>query len=282
MAERKTLAQSMSNQKKTAKKYSPDVSGDFSIWLSTDGINTSAPWRLGSYGDDGALSDSDVSELAERFKLSAALLQTLSQRLGYCLDVDSEVNLVRIKRSTAIERADKELKKAAKLAKELQAAAAKLTTLLTPLSDQFALRKEDAALLLVAKAQADEVSNKVADAVTAIQTVRDTPGAAAVMSPFSKVYVWDKRRQYVVETCCYAWLEAGRPVTYSSKERTEKGTDRGGPLMDFLQAVVIRLTDPPRELSQETIRKDLDRLKKSLSKPDELTTPPDRGIDTRR
>lgn len=282
MAARKTSAQSMPNHTETAKKYSPDATGDYSIWLSVDGINTSAPWRLGSYGDDGALSDSDVSELAERFKLSATLLQTLSQQLGYCLDVDSEVNLVRIKRSKAIERADKELAKAAKVAKELQVAAAKLTMLLTPLSGQFAQSKEDTALLLAAKVQSDEVSKKVAAAITALQTVRDTPGAAAVMSPFNKVYVWDKRRQYVVENCASIWREAGRPVTLTTKHDAKAGKKRMGQLYDFIQAVVVKLTEPPRELSGETIRKDLDRFKKDQAKPDELTTPPDRGIDARR
>lgn len=282
MAARKTSAQSMSNSTKTTKKHSPDASEDYSIWLSMDGIKTSAPWRLGSYGDDGVLSDSDMLELAERFKLPSNLLQTLSRQLGYCLDVDSEVNLVRIKRSKAIERADKELAKATKLAKKLQVAAAKLSTLLTPLNDQFAQCKEDAALLLVAKAQADELGHKVASAMTAIQTVRDTPGAAAVMTPFNKVYVWDKRRQHVVETCGFIWREAGRPVTLTTKHDNDAGKKRMGQLYDFIQAVVVKLTEPPRELSGETIRKDLDRFKKDQAKPDELTTPPDRGIDTIR
>ncbi|OWY07860.1 hypothetical protein B6V72_18730 [Thioclava sp. F34-6] len=218
-------------------------------------------------------------ELADRFDLSTDLLQTLSRQLGYCLDVDSEVNLVRIKRSKAIERADKELSKAAKLATDIQIAAEKLSELLAPLDDQFAQNKDDAAVLLAAKAKAKELRNTVAATIATITTVQETPGAAAVMVPFNKIYVWDKRRQYVIETCCYAWTEAGRTVTYSSQERTKKGTNRGGPFIDFLQSVAIKLTDPPRELSPETIRKDIDRFKKRSAEPDELTTPPDRGID---
>lgn len=282
MATRRTSARSTSNSSKATEKPSSEASGDYSIWLPFDGINTSAPWRLGSYGDEGALSDSDLLELADQFDLPTNLLQTLSQQLGYCLDVDSEVNLVQVKRSKAIERASKELAKAAKLATDIQVAADKLSAILDPLEDQFAQSKDDAAVLRAAKAQADDLRNTVAATMAAITTVQKTPGAAAVMAPFNKIHVWDKRRQYVIETCCYTWLEAGRTVTYSSQERTKKGTDRGGPFIDFLQSVAIKLTDPPRELSQETIRKDLDRFKKRMVEPDELTTPPDRGIDASR
>lgn len=282
MAPGKTPTHSKSNSSAASQSPSFEASDDYSIWLHFDGINTSAPWRLGSYGDDGAISDSDLLELADRFDLSIDLLQTLSRQLGYSLDVDSEVNLVRIKRSKAIERADKELSRAAKLAADIQIAAGKLSKLLAPLDDQFARSKDDSAVLLAAKAQAAELRNTVTAAIAAITTVQRTPGAAAVMAPFNKTHVWDKRRQNVIETCCYVWLEAGRAVTYSSQERTKKGTERGGPFIDFLQAVAIKLTDPPRELSQETIRKDIDRFKKRLAEPDELTTPPDRGIDASR
>ena len=116
MAPGKTPTHSKSNSSAASQSPSFEASDDYSIWLHFDGINTSAPWRLGSYGDDGAISDSDLLELADRFDLSIDLLQTLSRQLGYSLDVDSEVNLVRIKRSKAIERADKELSRAAKLA----------------------------------------------------------------------------------------------------------------------------------------------------------------------
>lgn len=263
----------------TPKRRSADTPGDYSIWVSMDGIRPSVPWRLGSYGDDGALSDTDLSELAERFDLPSDLLRTLSQQLGYCLDVESEVNLVRVKRSKAIERASSDLEKALKLTETIEAAAKKLAALLEPLSTQFANSKEDAAMLPAARATAQELCSTIAATNDAIEAIRRTSGAAAVMTPFNKVHVWDMRRKHVVETCCHAWKEAKRSMTYTSNDDAPKGKKREGPLVDFIQAIVVRLSDPPKELSVETIKKDIDRLKKSMAKRDELTTPPDQGTN---
>jgi hypothetical protein len=69
-------------------------------------------------------------------------------------------------------------------------------------------------------------------------------------------------------------------VTLTTKHDGDEGKKRKGMLYDFIQAVVVKVTDPKKELSGETIRKDLDRFKANLAKPNELTTPPDRGIDT--
>lgn len=265
---------------KTSKRPASDSPGDYSIWLSMDGIVQSVPWRLGSYGDDGALSDTDLSKLAEWFDLPTDLLQTLSHQLGFCLDVESEVKLVRVKRSKAIERAGSNLEKALKLTETMEAAAQKLAALLESLSTQFANSKEDAAMLPAARARAHELCSTIASTNDAIEAIRRTSGAAAVMTPFNKVHVWDKRRQYVVETCCHTWSEAKRSITYTSNDAAPKGRKREGPLVDFIQAIVVRLSDPPKELSVETIKKDIDRFKKSMAKPDELTTAPDQGINS--
>lgn len=280
--EPKPKSKSKWTSKTTSKKRSPKQPDDYSIWLSMDGIRLSAPWRLRSYGDDGALSESDLSELAERFDLPTSLLETLSQQLGYCLDTDSEVNLVEVKRSKAIERANQELARALKLLEKIEVATVELTTLLEPLSSKFTQSKKDAALLLAAKTKAKEVCASITATGDDIKLIMETPGAAAVMSPRNKVRVWDKRRQHVVETCCYAWQDAGRPVTLTTKSDEVGGKKRGGVLYDFIQAIVVKLTDPVRDLPGETIRKDLDRFKDNQAKPDELTTPPDRGIDAIR
>lgn len=280
--EPKPKSKSKSTSKTTSKKRSPKQPNDYSIWLSMDGIRLSAPWRLRSYGDDGALSESDLSELAERFDLPTSLLETLSQQLGYCLDTDSEVNLVEVKRSKAIERANQELARALKLVEKIEVATVELTTLLEPLSSKFTQSKKEAALLLATKTKAKEVCASITATGHDIKLIMETPGAAAVMNPRNKVRVWDKRRQHVVETCCYAWQDAGRPVTLTTKSDEVGGKKRGGVLYDFIQAIVVRLTDPVRDLPGETIRKDLDRFKDNQAKPDELTTPPDRGIDAIR
>ncbi|MFD1193814.1 hypothetical protein ACFQ3C_03930 [Seohaeicola saemankumensis] len=280
MTEQKSRAKLEPNLSKTSKRCAPDPPDDYSIWLSMDGIAPSVPWRLGSYGNGGALSDSDLLELAKQFDLPTGLLRTLSQQLGFCLDVESEVNLVEVKRSKAIERTGSDIEKALKLTETMEAAAKKLAALLEPLSTQFANSKEDAAILPAARAKAQELCSTITATIDAIDAIRRTSGSAAVMRPFNKVHVWDKRREYVIKTCCHTWSEVRRSITYTSNDAAPKGKKREGPLVDFIQAIVAKVTDPPKELRVETIRKDIDRFKKSMAKPDELTTPPDKCINS--
>lgn len=279
MTARKFEAKTRPKAQKSPNKRSSVQSGDYSIFVQIDGIKSSAPWRINSYEDDGALSESDLLELAEQHTLPSSILVPLSQNLGYCLDTESMVGPVRINRAVALERAQEPLQEAARLARRVESDIKKISTYLEGLSDHFKQQKEDALILRSAKSHVEALLQTSVGLEIAIDGVIKTPGSAAVMTPFNKTHVADGRRRHVIETCCYAWMEAGRSLTFTSQERTYGGTDRGGPLIDFLQAVVVKLTDPPTMLSGETIRKDIERLRKKLAEPDELTTPPDRGID---
>jgi hypothetical protein len=242
-----------------------------------DGIKLSAPWKLAAYGDDGALSDADQAALADSFGLEANVVETLSQQLGYCLDTESEVTLVAVNRAKAIHRAQAPLEEAAGLSKRLERDIQKIANLLEGLSDQFKVQKEDAQVLPSAKAHVDAVVKASHGLLASIVRAIDTTGAAVDISPLNANHVSDKRRQHVIETCCYAWRDAGRKLTYTTVSDGSKADRHAGPLIDFIQDVTRRVTDPSKELSTNTIKKDIDRLRKKLSRPDQLSLPPIKG-----
>lgn len=266
-----------STSKATSGKRAPKQSEDYTIWLPMDGMRVSASWKLAAYGDEGALSDSDKAALADRFGLEPNVVETLSQQLGYCLDNEAEVPLVAVNRAKAIHRAQAPLEEAAGLAKRLERDIQKIANLLEGLSDQFKEHKEDAQILPSAKAHADAVLTASQGLSASIVRAIDTQGAAADISPLNVNHVSDKRRQYVIETCCYAWLDAGRKLTVSTVADGSKADRHAGPLIDFLQDVTRRVTDPSEELSTNTIKKDIDRFRKKFSGPDQLSLPPIKG-----
>jgi len=74
------------------------------------------------------------------------------------------------------------------------------------------------------------------------------------------------RREYVVRSCCYVWEDAGRKVTYTTVSHEPGEPQRRGELVEFVNAVVPLVTDPPTTLSVETIRRDIDLFKKLCAK----------------
>lgn len=252
-----------------------DMTDDYSIHPNSDGIKTSAPWRIQSYGDEGILTEPDLKELETEFEISTKVLSQLSRELGYCLDEGSAVNLVEVNRKQAIERAQSDLDAAAKLTKRAELGIQKAVEKLGPLSDQFAKSKEDRDALKAAQAHAIAALDAATGLREIVSLLISRPGAAARMDPKDKRKASDGRRQVVVETCCYAWADAGRTVSYTSA--TWKEDQRSGPLVDFIQSVVEKVTEPSSRLSVETLRKDIDRFKRMLEQPDPLSMPPTFG-----
>lgn len=256
---------------------SKSSSDDYTIYLPIDGITVSAPWKISCYGDGGALQACDKAALASRFDLSESVIETLSEQLGYCLDVESEANLVAVNRAKAIERAAKKLEEVARLARRVETDINKIVQHMKALSDEFKLQDNDKHVLRSAKAQAQAVMQASVGLEKAIDHVIKTPGAAADMSPLNKNHVWDKRRRYVIETCCYAWQDSGLKLSYTNIPSQYKSERHGGLLIDFIQEIVSLVTEPAEKLSTNTIKKDIDRFKKNQAKPDELSLPPTKG-----
>ena len=228
------------------------------LYIHTDGINMSVPWRLRDYEEKGALPDEGIASLAEQFDLPLPIVEQLSILVGNSLDDESLVNFTAVMRDVAIKRANEALEDAARLGKRVEQDLARIGDLLAPLSDAFVSEANQQGVLALAQERAVAARTGATGLYDAIDIVIGRPGSAAVMSPTDKRCIGDGRRKNVVHSCCYAWHDAGRRVSYTTRpERT--ADQRGGPLIEFIQAVVMMVTDPPARLSGETIRKDIER-----------------------
>ena len=249
---------------------------DYSIYPHMDGIRTSAQWRLADYDGRGALDDEQLTDLARRFDLRDDPLQQLSIEVGNSLDISSHVVLVEVRRDRTIKQAETSLKRALRWA-ERETGRDMIRDALEPLEPAFAKNEAEATVLQTAKDLANDDTTPMSELVAAVRRVLETPGCAADMSPRDKRKVWDKRREYVIQSCCYAWRDASRPLTYTTISDKSKTGQRHGPLIDFIQAVVGMVTVPSTELSGETIRKDIDRFREILKDPEGILGEPDFG-----
>jgi hypothetical protein len=69
----------------------------------------------------------------------------------------------------------------------------------------------------------------------------------------------DVRRRWVLRAIFLFWQSLGRPLGFTTDPITSK---RHGELIDFTQAVIRCISDPPGELSAETIVKEISAFKK--------------------
>ncbi len=248
-----------------------DTEGDYSVYPHMDGIKSSMSWKLGSYGERGALSEDMIGGLCEQFDLPTTLTHELSVLLGNCLNNDDDIaiNLTEVRRSQAIERGQKHLKTFLREAKRGTITAQELRNALGSLSTYFASTPEDSDLLPQVLDKLESATTLSKDIVDDIRRIYGTQGAVAEMSPRDKRFSRDKRRQYIVESCCYIWKDAGRSLTYTTYSDGRPGGQRQGPLVNFIQSVVKMITEPGQILSGETIRVDIDDFRVKLEREQE-------------
>ncbi|WP_170756102.1 hypothetical protein [Ruegeria lacuscaerulensis] len=253
---------------------------DYSVYPHMDGIKCSMSWKLGSYGERGALSDDMIGSLAERFGLPTKLVRELSVLLGNCLNNDDDIaiNLTEVRRSQAIVRGQKHLKTLLREATRGTITTQELRNALGSLSTYFVSTPEDADLLPQLLKKLETATTLTQDVIDDIRRIHGTPGAVAEMSPRDKRFSRDKRRQYIVESCCHIWKDSGRPLTYTTYSDGRPGGQRQGPLINFIQAVVKMITEPGQILSGETIRVDIDGFRDKLEREEqERWAPPELG-----
>ncbi|WP_170765967.1 hypothetical protein [Ruegeria lacuscaerulensis] len=257
-----------------------DTEGDYSVYPHMDGIKSSMSWKLGSYGEQGALTEDMIGSLCDQFDLPTTLVRDLSAMLGHCLNNDDDIaiNLTEVRRSQAIERGQKHLKQLLRKAKQSSIAPQELRNALGSLSTYFASTPEDADLLPQVLDKLETATTLTQDIEDDIRRILETPGAAADMPPSDKRFSSDKRRQYIVESCFYTWCGTGRDLGITTYSDGRPGGQRQGLLIEFVQAVVKMITDPVQELSGETIRKDRDNFRDAQSKEaEEFWAPPESG-----
>ncbi|MGQ3488085.1 hypothetical protein [Roseovarius pacificus] len=177
------------------------------VYMHFDGIKQTLPFLLGDYGDDGALSEDQIRGLAKEFQLDINLARDLSVLVGYSLDIDSEVSLVRVKRVQGRRKRDRQ-------------------------NEQFRT------------------------------LYPDDNGESVPVQPRDKRQVQDERRLKVIESCCYIWLDAGRKLTITTRPDKPSSEQREGELIRFIQTVVTMVTKPMRQIPGETLRRDIERVRR--------------------
>lgn len=200
----------MSSEERPSKKSKQTDPSDYPvdfIYLHFDGIKQTLPFRLADHGDDGALSKDQIMDVAQSFRLDINLTRKLSVLLGYSLDIDSEVSLVRVKREHGGQKRRNQDKRFRKF------------------------------------------------------YIEDN-GTSVPVQPLDKRQVQDERRLKVIESCCYIWLDAERPLTITTRPDNPTNEQREGELIRFIQTVVSMITNPKRKMSGETLRRDIECVRR--------------------
>lgn len=272
--------------------------------LKTDAMRKTANWRIGNYDDEGILTADQMNLLSKEFELPRVVIKILSKELGHCLDEESFIGIANVDRAKALQLGETTLRSMMRTARQLASEQAhlgrlsqngvgesseaadctrrievgrsKMSAMCDTLRNDFAGSRTERAILSHLKAMIDrEASSSVI--IDAVRQTLATPGAAAIISPRDRRKVMDQHRRFVVETCCYAWIDAGRPVTYTTASDGSGSGQRRGPLLSFLDAVIAMVSDPPAKISGETLRKDIDQFKADRAQPDMMTVPPKYG-----
>jgi hypothetical protein len=234
-------------------EYSPLSEADLaflndSLGISTDGVRQSAAWRLSNYGDSGALTDAQIERLVAQFSLSRNQLRELSWYLGHALG--GVPTIILVGRSKAAAEAAAEIAQAIKdladAARKLEKAKDRLARLCV--DDDFGPDGQN---------RLSDVKNQLAQSQDGVQIVKDallevseTPGFALLLRHADTRNIPDYRRSKVLSQIMSFWHSIGRKLTYTTDP---SNSERRGELIDFVNAIVGCISDPPGKLSGESI-----------------------------
>lgn len=210
-------------------------------------------WIIRSEWPQGALDSEQIQKLAQDFDLTEANVSTMSLALAHPLSNDF-MPLGILKRIRQLKKGSAELEK---LINELRQAEKRLMRA-SELYSQIQVHYPAIALGI-----ADPNVTKRSDLDHALRIVKLRSRSLArgskkyrvhFMNEPDKRYVRDDRRSSVLHVIFDAWSAAGKTVSISTDTLTSQ---RRGPLVDFTNAVVTRITNPVTEISGETIWKEI-------------------------
>ena len=218
-------------------------------FIAADGFDSSVPWKVMKYGIAGPLSDEQINSIAAEFALGVDDLRRLSQYLG--IELHPSQNFIPISRSTAATRAAKEVQRAHKevetAIKAVNRAISRLEGVQpNPPGSPDSAERFQQVMVLPLKASLKQLIA----ARSVIDEVSKNPQAALLIAPDDKRRLRDRRRELVLSALFHFWANAGRKLTFTTDPVT---SERRGPLIDFVNAVVACVTDPPSTLKGETI-----------------------------
>jgi hypothetical protein len=243
-----------------------DYLGDYTLGISTHGLRKSVPWKLKDYGDNGALTDDQIDELATRFVLSRNQLRGLSWELGKAMcDISSSVVL--ISRSNSSNAAEDEIRAAIEelivAEKKIRNASQRLSMLwvddltYSPSQQKF----EWARTRLV------ELHDEMRNIKDSLEEARSKPQVAFLLKPENPKTIRDRVRDHVVSEITLFWHGIGRKLTFTTDTIT---SERRGALVDFVNAVVGCVSEPPGKLSGEAIIEGIKKAKITVSVFDDM------------
>jgi hypothetical protein len=220
----------------------------------------SVSWKLidERHSENGVLCAVDIQEIAIAHELDANRLQLVSRKQLGVFRRDLSVGLkAETMRALAADRQTVGAKKVRRANDLLRMALSKLTDAQKQLENvQFSapysfLGRDnplDARLaeFEVLVASLEDFTNFLSAMERAkLSRAKGTPDARKVS---------DVRRNFLCIDLFNLWLEHGRSLTFTTDPLT---SERTGKLIDFVNDVVMRLTDPPQKLSGEAIRREL-------------------------
>ena len=246
--------------------FSPDQDVMF---ITSDEAFNSTPWRKTKFvrrtkfERGGVLTTEQVQEVAQQFQIDLDVVESMSNYLEFCLDTEANPLVIHMSREIAAKRASTEIAKAlaetAVAAQKLKQASERLNKLYTggSLSADGAQRLETLKLVVV------DTHRHAAEAYQELGSLAKLPNVALVLAYTNRGPIRDLRRKCVIHFLFQLWVGAGRKLTWTGDVGVE-GAGRSGALIDFVNAVVVCITDPPTSLSGHTIVSDL-RAYQSLS-----------------
>ena len=231
---------------------------EYGMMINADGIRQSVPWRLRNHRNLPALTNTQIEDISERFGLDTTGVTKLADYLGYCLDPNALPNVISVSRTMAISRGQKAisstLKDIDRATDHLIRGFERLKSLYTDSIEH----PEAAARFDQLHHDYDKMLHDIKALDRELRLLSKIPDLALDTRPTDRRIVADRRRQAVLISIFFFWKAAGRTLTISTNPVT---SERGGPLVDFVNAIVTCVTDPPTPLSGETIVSDLRDLK---------------------
>ncbi|QEP30632.1 hypothetical protein [Pukyongiella litopenaei] len=237
------------------------VRPDQTLYLQFDDYGCGPSWPVADYEEKGFFTAAQELKLASEHDLTPVLVSRLSLYVGNTLDIESLMNLVRVSRNKTVKAAEVALRRAVKHARQDARRQKQLADVLLGCSALFAETRADATLLGEAHAVARNPECSLADLLEIADAILTRPGSAAILAPADRRKVYDGRRDHIVRSCCYVWMDAGRPLTYTTRPDRLSGERRAGPLFDLIRAVMRMVLPKGGQPSDETIRKDIDQFR---------------------
>lgn len=213
------------------------------------------------------MSGEQILVLAARFDFTDQAVASLSKALGIALN--RELNILNVGSSEFVD--DRERRGQRELEAALRALIAAKKNLAKVLASLEDLRFKNK----FAHAGVERPDYRHLAALKHAQTAIDSAKGFLEFAERYRLAIHtgtpDKRRARDIrrEIVCFgifnAWIDAGRKLTFTTDPIT---SERSGALVEFVNAVVIYITEPPSTLSGESIRTEIDRFKSLSVDPD--------------